>query len=60
MQIAMIGLGRMGANMVRRLLSAEHACVVFTGLPANLRQKKSTISTAGPAAVSWAWSGDTA
>lgn len=29
MQIAMIGLGRMGANMVRRLLSADHECVVF-------------------------------
>jgi 6-phosphogluconate dehydrogenase len=29
MQIAMIGLGRMGANMVRRLLGAGHECVVF-------------------------------
>ena len=29
MQIGMIGLGRMGANMVRRLLSANHECVVF-------------------------------
>jgi 6-phosphogluconate dehydrogenase len=28
MQIAMIGLGRMGANMVRRLMKAGHACVV--------------------------------
>jgi len=28
MQIGMIGLGRMGANMVRRLLRAGHACVV--------------------------------
>jgi 6-phosphogluconate dehydrogenase len=25
----MIGLGRMGANMVRRLLKAGHQCVVF-------------------------------
>jgi len=25
----MIGLGRMGANMVRRLLKADHQCVVF-------------------------------
>ena len=29
MQIGMIGLGRMGANMVRRLLRAGHQCVVF-------------------------------
>ena len=29
MQLGMIGLGRMGANMVRRLLKAEHQCVVF-------------------------------
>ncbi len=29
MQIGMIGLGRMGANMVRRLLNADHDCVVF-------------------------------
>jgi len=29
MQLGMIGLGRMGANMVRRLLRAGHQCVVF-------------------------------
>ncbi len=29
MQLAMIGLGRMGANMVRRLLKGGHQCVVF-------------------------------
>jgi 6-phosphogluconate dehydrogenase len=29
MQLGMIGLGRMGANMVRRLMRAEHECVVF-------------------------------
>ena len=29
MQLGMIGLGRMGANMVRRLLRGGHACVVF-------------------------------
>ena len=29
MQIGMIGLGRMGANMVRRLSRAGHQCVVF-------------------------------
>jgi len=29
MNIGMIGLGRMGANMVRRLLAGGHRCVVF-------------------------------
>jgi 6-phosphogluconate dehydrogenase len=33
MQIAMIGLGRMGANMVRRLLKGGHRCVVFDRSP---------------------------
>src|SRR6202046_377989 len=29
MQLGMVGLGRMGANMVRRLLTNGHECVVF-------------------------------
>src|SRR6266571_7397882 len=29
MQLGMIGLGRMGANMVRRLMRGGHQCVVF-------------------------------
>ena len=29
MQVGMIGLGRMGGNMVRRLLRGGHSCVVF-------------------------------
>ena len=29
MQLGMIGLGRMGGNMVRRLMRGGHACVVF-------------------------------
>ena len=33
MQLAMIGLGRMGANMVRRLLRGGHQCVVFDVSP---------------------------
>ena len=33
MQIGMIGLGRMGANMVRRLLKGGHECVVFDRSP---------------------------
>jgi 6-phosphogluconate dehydrogenase len=33
MQIGMIGLGRMGANMARRLLKDGHQCVVFDRSP---------------------------
>ncbi|MCG3144712.1 MAG: 6-phosphogluconate dehydrogenase, NAD(+)-dependent, decarboxylating [Gammaproteobacteria bacterium] len=34
MQIGMVGLGRMGSNMARRLLGARHACVVHDVHPA--------------------------
>jgi 6-phosphogluconate dehydrogenase len=33
MQLAMVGLGRMGANMVKRLASHGHECVVFDMSP---------------------------
>jgi 6-phosphogluconate dehydrogenase len=33
MQLGMIGLGRMGANMVRRLIKGGHECVVFDVSP---------------------------
>src|SRR5512147_549330 len=33
MQLGMIGLGRMGANMVRRLIRGGHECVVFDMSP---------------------------
>jgi 6-phosphogluconate dehydrogenase len=33
MQLGMIGLGRMGANMVRRLLKGGHQCVVYDVFP---------------------------
>jgi len=36
MQLGMIGLGRMGANMVRRLLRDGHQCVVFDRDKANV------------------------
>ena len=29
MELGMIGLGRMGTNMVRRLMKAGHGCVVY-------------------------------
>jgi len=43
MQLGMIGLGRMGANMVRRLIGGGHECVVFdmspTAVAALVKQK---------------------
>jgi 6-phosphogluconate dehydrogenase len=33
MQLGMVGLGRMGANMVRRLIRGGHQCVVFDRSP---------------------------
>ena len=41
MQLGMIGLGRMGANMVRRLNRGGHDCVVFDLNPDNVRQLES-------------------
>ena len=37
MQLGMIGLGRMGANMVRRLMRGGHSCVVHDTAPAAVR-----------------------
>src|SRR5687768_250132 len=34
MQLGMIGLGRMGANMARRLMQHGHGCVVYDAVPA--------------------------
>jgi 6-phosphogluconate dehydrogenase len=36
MQIGMIGLGRMGGNMAKRLMRAGHECVVYDLSPANV------------------------
>ena len=38
MQIGMLGLGRMGANMVRRLMKDGHECVVFDQNTAVVKQ----------------------
>jgi 6-phosphogluconate dehydrogenase len=48
MQLGMIGLGRMGANMVRRILKGGHRCVVFDRSPKTvdeLVQEKATGSS---------------
>src|ERR1700722_895547 len=38
MQLGMVGLGRMGANMVRRLLKNGHQCVVYDRSPQNVAE----------------------
>ena len=48
MQLGMIGLGRMGANMVRRLLKGGHQCVVFDMSPKAVAElvKEKAVGTA--------------
>jgi 6-phosphogluconate dehydrogenase len=38
MQLGMVGLGRMGANMVRRLMKGGHTCVVFDMSPKSVEE----------------------
>src|SRR5258705_8125333 len=38
MQLGMIGLGRMGANMVRRLMKGGNECVVFDRSPDAIKE----------------------
>ncbi|UCE76191.1 MAG: decarboxylating 6-phosphogluconate dehydrogenase [Gammaproteobacteria bacterium] len=38
MQVGMIGLGRMGANMVRRLMKAGHECVAYNRSPGPVQE----------------------
>ncbi len=38
MQIGMVGLGRMGSNIVRRLMRGGHACVSFDLNPKNVKE----------------------
>ena len=47
MQIGMIGLGRMGANMARRLTSGGHQCVAFD----RNRETVDTLAREGPTAA---------
>ena len=53
MQLGMIGLGRMGANMVRRLLKNGHECVVFDMNPAAVAAVRRTARPAPPRSPSW-------
>src|SRR5712671_7211329 len=46
MQLGMIGLGRMGANMVRRLIRNGNTCVVYDRSPESVKQLAGEGSTA--------------
>jgi len=48
MQLGMIGLGRMGAGMARRLMQGGHACVVHDRQPEALRQLVAEGATGAP------------
>jgi 6-phosphogluconate dehydrogenase len=48
MQLGMIGLGRMGGNMARRLMQADHQCVVYDLNPDNVTQLASQGATGAP------------
>ena len=41
MQLGMIGLGRMGANLVRRLMLDGHHCVGWARSPGSVKQLES-------------------
>jgi 6-phosphogluconate dehydrogenase len=47
MQLGMIGLGRMGSNIVRRLTRKGHRCVVFDQNPAAIKSVTGGAVTAG-------------
>ena len=51
MQLGMIGLGRMGANMVRRLLGGGHECVVYDMSPKPVKElvKEKAVGSSSPA-----------
>jgi 6-phosphogluconate dehydrogenase len=53
MKVAMIGLGRMGGSMVRRLMRGGHVCVVFDRNPEKVRElsDEGAIGAASPGDV---------
>jgi len=59
MQLGMIGLGRMGANMVRRLLRGGHQCIVFDRSPKAVEElvKETPSAPLRCASSSAAWRG---
>ena len=66
MRIGMVGLGRMGANMVRRLVKAGHECVAYDHTANNVvavtafgargaRTPAELVSALTPPRVVWIW-----
>ena len=53
MELGMIGLGRMGSNMVLRLLRAGHRCVVYDLHPENVQQLVKEGAVGAVSLVSW-------
>ena len=51
MQLGMIGLGRMGANMVRRLQRNGHSCVVYDRNPQSGRGSSTADGAQGAASL---------
>ena len=51
MQLGMVGLGRMGANMVRRLIKGGHQCVVYDRAPQAVKDlaKEKAVGATSPA-----------
>ena len=55
MQLGMIGLGRMGANMVRRLSKKDHECVVYGRNPAVVAALQNDGATAANSLQDMVW-----
>ena len=51
MQLAMVGLGRMGANMVKRLVAHGHECVVFDRTPKVVEDLAKTSGVQGASSI---------
>jgi 6-phosphogluconate dehydrogenase len=52
MRLGMIGLGRMGANIVRRLVAAGHECVVYDHNPEAVKAMADVDNTTGASSLS--------
>ena len=52
-QFGMVGLGRMGANLVRRLMRDGHDCVVYDVNPDAIKQLAGEGATGAPRSRSW-------
>ena len=51
MQLGMIGLGRMVANMAKRLASRGHECVVFPEFPKIVEESRKEIGVTGASSI---------